>query len=273
MRNERLFPSEDLDLTPPSGDRWSDWETAEHGPDPRPPWVITEGAATDTELGVLKTGKEADVHLLERAVPGTERRCLLAAKRYRTAEHKMFHRDAGYLEGRRVRRSRETRAMANRTAFGRELLADQWAAAEFAALGRLWAGGAPVPYPVSRSGRELLLEFVGDADGTAAPRLAQVRPSPEQLADLWEQLVGALLALAGLGLAHGDLSPYNLLVHDDRLVLIDLPQVVDVVGNPGGMDFLARDVRNVTAWFAARGLPAATGDPDELLARLIGVLW
>lgn len=269
MRNERLF-EEDHDLTPPSGDRWSDWDTADHGPDPRPAWVVVDGAATDTEFGVLKTGKEADVHLLERAVPGTDRRCLLAAKRYRTPEHRMFHRDAGYLEGRRVRRSRETRAMATRTAFGRELIADQWAAAEFVALGRLWAAGAPVPYPVSRSGRELLLEFVGRPDGTAAPRLAQVRPTPDQLADLWEQLVEALLALAGLGLAHGDLSPYNLLVHDDRLVLIDLPQVVDVVGNPGGMAFLARDVRNVCAWFTGRGLPA---DPDELLARLIGVLW
>lgn len=124
----------------------------------------------------------------------------------------------------------------------------------------------PFPY-------ELLLEFVGAPDGTAAQRLAQVRPSPEQLGDLWEQLVDALLALAGLGLTHGDLSPYNLLVHDGRPVLIDLPQAVDVVGNPGGMDFLDRDVRNVTTWFAARGLPAEKGDPEELLARLIGVLW
>jgi RIO kinase 1 len=254
---------------PPSGDRWSTWDGAEHGPRPRPGWVITEHAAVDTELGVLKTGKEADVHLLERAVPGTDRRTLLAAKRYRSAEHRMFHRDAGYLEGRRVRRSRETRAMARRTGFGRDLLAGQWAGAEFAALSRLWATGVAVPYPVQVAGTELLLEFVGSPDGDAAPRLAQLRPDPDELADLWRQLVAALLGLAGHGLAHGDLSAYNLLVHDGRLVLIDLPQVVDVVGNPQGPAFLARDVARVGEWFAARGLPSDVGDPGALLAELL----
>ena len=140
--------------------------------------MITDHAAVDTELGVLKTGKEADVHLVERAVPGTAHSVLLAAKRYRSAEHRMFHRDAGYVEGRRVRRSRETRAMARRTEFGRDLLAGQWAAAEFAALARLWSDGVAVPYPVSLAGSELLLEFVGSPDGSAAPRLAQLRPDP-----------------------------------------------------------------------------------------------
>src|SRR6185312_5600232 len=97
----------------------------------------------------------------------------------RTPEHRLFHRDAGYLEGRRVRATRVNRAMANRTAFGREAVAGQWATAEFA--------------------------------------------------DLWRQLVEALTTLARVGLAHGDLSAFNLLVHEGRLVLIDLPQVVDVV--------------------------------------------
>jgi RIO kinase 1 len=253
---------------PPEGDRWSTWDGAEHGPRPRPQWVVTEHAAVDTELGVLKTGKEADVHLVERAVPGTERRTLMAAKRYRTAEHRMFHRDAGYLEGRRVRRSREMRAMANRTAFGRDILAGQWANAEFAALSRLWADGVAVPYPVQCSGTELLLEFVGDADGTAAPRLAQLRPTEDELCDLWHQLADALLGLARHGLTHGDLSAYNVLVADGRLVLIDLPQVVDVVGNPQGPGFLARDVRRIGEWFTARGLPAQAGSPEALLADL-----
>jgi RIO kinase 1 len=90
---------------------------------------------------VLKTGKEADVHLLERAVPGTDRGCLLAAKRYRDPDHRLFHRDAGYLEGRRVRRSRENRAMANRTSFGRQVIAGQWASVEFGVLCRLWEAG------------------------------------------------------------------------------------------------------------------------------------
>jgi RIO kinase 1 len=253
---------------PPEGDRWSTWDAAEHGPHPRPPWVVTEHAAVDTELGVIKTGKEADVHLVERAVPGTERRTLMAAKRYRTAEHRMFHRDAGYLEGRRVRRSRETRAMAGRTSFGRDLLSGQWASAEFAALSRLWSDGVAVPYPVQCSGTELMLEFVGDDDGTAAPRLAQLRPDGDELSDLWHQLVDALLGLARHGLTHGDLSAYNLLVHDGRLLLIDLPQVVDVIGNPQGPEFLTRDVRRIGEWFTARGLRPEVGTAEALLEEL-----
>ena len=257
---------------PPAGDRWSTWDGAVHGPRPRPSWVVTEHGAVDTELGVLKTGKEADVHLLERAVPGTTRRVLLAAKRYRTAEHRMFHRDAGYLEGRRVRNSREMRAMERRTEFGRDLLSGQWAGAEFAALSRLWADGVAVPYPVQLAGTELLLEFVGSPDGAAAPRLAQLRPDPDLLADLWRQLVDALRGLARHGLTHGDLSAYNVLVHDSRLVLIDLPQVVDVVGNPQGPAFLHRDVARVTGWFAARGLPDAAGAEAGLLDELCAEL-
>jgi RIO kinase 1 len=274
-RREPAEPEPDLDA-PAAGDRWSTWDLSaagERGPRPYPEWLVTALAAVDTELGVLKTGKEADVHLVERAVPGGGPGCLLAAKRYRDPDHRLFHRDAGYLEGRRVRRSRETRAMANRTGFGRQVIAGQWAGAEFAVLCRLWEagqqlGGQLVPYPVQLLGTEVLMEFVGDPEtGQAAPRLAQLRPAGAALADLWEQLVNAMSLLARLGLAHGDLSPYNLLVHEGRLVLIDLPQVVDVVANPQGPDLLARDVRVVCDWFAARGLPGA--DPAALTATLL----
>jgi RIO kinase 1 len=259
---------------PDTGDRWSSWEAAEHGPEPIPEWVVTEHAAVDDELGILKTGKEADVHLVRRAVPGTGRSVLLAVKRYRDADHRLFHRDAGYLEGRRVRRSREMRAMENRTSFGRQMIAGQWAAAEFAALSRLWhigrtMGGIHVPYPVQLLGTELMLEFIGGDDGQAAPRLAQARPEPAELLDLWRQMIEALTVLARCGLAHGDLSPYNILVHEGRLILIDLPQIVDVIANPQGRDFLSRDVRVVSAWFAARGLPAELADPDPLIATLL----
>lgn len=255
-----------LDDAPVTGDRWSTWDVARRGPAPHPMWLVTDLAAVDTELGIIKTGKEADVHLVQRAVPGTSRSCLLAAKRYRSTEHRLFHRDAGYLEGRRVRRSRETRAMARRTAFGRDLLAGQWAVAEFTALGRLWRLGAPVPYPVQLHGTELLLEYLDEADGQAAPRLAQLRPGPARLRELWDQLIDALLILIDEGLAHGDLSPFNLLVHRGRLVLIDLPQVVDLVANPQGQAFLARDIQIVTCWFADRGLPAQIVDAG--LSRL-----
>ncbi|MFE9750784.1 serine protein kinase RIO [Saccharothrix saharensis] len=256
--------------TPPDGDRWSTWGDADQGPKPHPEWLVTDLSAVDRELGIVKTGKEADVFLLERAMPGTDRSCLLAAKRYRSNDHRLFHRDAGYLEGRRMRRSREMRAMANRSAFGRNLIAERWAVAEFAALATLWQRGAPVPYPVQRDGTELLLEFVG-TDGAAAPRLAQLRPEPDELLGLWRQLVDALSVMASAGLAHGDLSAFNLMVHDGRLVVIDLPQVVDLVANPRGPEFLERDVRNVAGWFTARGLPPELAEPHEVTEMLLEV--
>ncbi|WP_438862201.1 serine protein kinase RIO [Paractinoplanes aksuensis] len=262
---------EDPDL-PDTGDGWSTWDGALHGPVPRPDWVRTEHAAVDTELGMLKTGKEADVYLVRREVPDTDKVSMLAAKRYRDGDHRLFHRDAGYLEGRRVRRSREMRAMTNRTSFGKEMIAGQWAMAEFGALTHLWqvgleSGLVRVPYPVQLIGTELMMEFIGDWEtGEAAPRLAQVRADPDQLADLWRQMADALSVLARAQVAHGDLSPYNTMVHEGRLVLIDLPQIVDVVANPQGGDFIARDVRNVSAWFTQRGLKV---DADELLERLL----
>ncbi|MEV0584939.1 RIO1 family regulatory kinase/ATPase [Nonomuraea sp. NPDC050310] len=258
-------PEPDPDL-PPSGDRWSTWDQStptERGPKPHPVWLVTELAAVDTELGILKTGKEADVHLLSRAVPDTDRACLLAAKRYRDSEHRLFHRDAGYLEGRAVKESRMNRAMAKRTSFGMRLIASQWAQAEFSALCRLWELGLPVPYPVQIVGTEILQEFIGTSDGFAAPRLANVS---EGLESLWEQLVEAMVRLAHEGLAHGDLSAYNLLVRDGRLIIIDLPQIVDVISHPTGPDFLDRDARNVATWFASKGVTAA--DPDTLATLL-----
>ena len=179
------FGSETFGL--PEGDRWSTWDQSaptERGPQPHPDWLVTDLAAVDTELGILKTGKEAGVFLLRRGVPGTGRYCLLAAKRYRAAEHRMFQRDSEYLEGRRVRESRVNRAIAARSAAGRAMISTQWARAEFAALSQLCAAGLPVPYPVQILQTELLLEFIGEPDGTAAPRLAEIRPAGAELASL-----------------------------------------------------------------------------------------
>jgi RIO kinase 1 len=263
------FSFDSLPDAPPEGERWSSWDGATHGPQPRPDWVITALGAVESDLGVLKTGKEADVHVLRRWLPdGTTTPAVdsfLAAKRYRTGEHRMFHRDAGYQEGRRVRRSREMRAMARRTEFGKELLSGQWAMAEFEALGALWGMGLPVPYPVQLNDREMLMEFIG-TDGEAAPRLVQTRPGPELLADLFEQLRRSMLVLAQRGWTHGDLSPYNVLLHGEQLVIIDWPQIVDIIGNPKGFEFLERDVVNMCRWFVSKGLPV---DEGELLGDLI----
>jgi RIO kinase 1 len=260
----------DVDLTdedpdaPESVDApYSSYDVATHGPGPIPGWLVTALSARDTRLGPLKSGKEADVSLLERAVPGGPG-CLLAVKTYRGAEHRLFHRDAGYQEGRRVRRSRETRAMAKRTTFGRDLLAGQWAVAEFGALCALWSSGARVPYPVQIIGSELMMQFIGSPDGTAAPRLAAYDASSAEFTDLWHDLVATLEVLAGDGMTHGDLSAYNVLVDSDGCVLIDLPQVVDLIGNPQGVAFLQRDCRVIADFFARRGVTAADG---ELLAE------
>jgi RIO kinase 1 len=258
---------------PGEGQRWSTWSEVvkgAHGPLPRPSWVITSDAALDTELGVLKTGKEADVFLIERAVPGVpDQSALMAAKRYRDREHRNFHRDAGYLEGRTVRRSRDQRAISLRSRYGVQVLAGQWAMAEFAALCQLWSIGVPVPYPVQVDGSEILMEFIGHGR-QAAPRLAQLRPNADELADYFEQVTAAMRALAASGQAHGDLSAYNLLVDEGRVILIDLPQVVDVVSNPAGMQYLQRDCHNVCAWFGARG---HRRDPEELFGELVGAAF
>ena len=164
----------------------------------------------------------------------------------------MFHRDAGYQEGRRTRKSRDARAMAKRTGYGREIAAGKWALAEFDALSRFWQLGAPVPYPVQLAGSELMLEFIGDPDGAAAPRLAQCRPSRSELDDLFTQCVDAMRLFAQAGYAHGDLSAYNLLVQHGRLVVIDVPQVVDIVANPQGASYLS-----ATARTSAAGSPRA----------------
>jgi RIO kinase 1 len=254
---------------PPEGETWSSWDGALHGPNPRPAWVITDLGAVDEDLGILKTGKEADVHVVRRWVPRgntedtADNAVYMAAKRFRDSDHRMFHRDAGYLEGRRVRRSRETRAMARRTDFGKAMISSQWASAEFNALAQLWGFGLPVPYPVQISGTEVLMEFIGD-QGQAAPRLAQTRPEPALLVELFEQFRTVTCELARRGWAHGDLSAFNVLLHGDRLVIIDWPQIVDIIGNPRGPEFLQRDCHNMCAWFAGRGLVV---DEEELFGE------
>jgi RIO kinase 1 len=248
--------------------RWSTWHSVEplcRGPEPRPDWVVTSQAAIDTELGILKTGKEADVFLLERAVPDEDASVVMAAKRYRGEEHRTFHRSAAYTEGRRTRNSRDTRALARKTAHGRSVAAGQWALAEWESLKRLWSLGLPVPYPVQLDGTELLMEWVTH-EGDSAPRLAQTRPARDLLECYFDQVRDVLAELARHGIVHGDLSPYNILAAGERLVVIDLPQVVDLVGNPSGPDFLLRDCTNVCTWFRARGLEV---DEHDLFGELL----
>lgn len=261
--------------------RWSTWpetaRTLDRGPQPHPDWVVQHAGAIDTELGSLKSGKEADAHLIHRGLPPEHRtgdpgeETLLVAKRYRTAQHVGAGRGAAYLEGRRTRETRAQRAIAKGTAFGREAAAARWARLEFDTLCRLHTAGLPVPYPVQIHGTELLMEFIGvDAEGgiLAAPRLHTQHADETTLRRWAEQLREAVLGFAGLGLVHGDLSPYNVLV-DNRdggqgdLVVIDVPQTLDLVANPNGRDFLRRDCENLCTWLRGQGCPPELADADR----------
>ncbi|WP_269938380.1 serine protein kinase RIO [Arthrobacter sp. HY1533] len=262
-----------LDDSLAENQRWSTWPGLEklmRGPAPYPEFVIEDAAAVDTDLGVLKTGKEADVFLVERATES--RSALLAAKRYRSAEQRLFHRSSAYTEGRSVRRSRDARALKNGSSYGREVEAARWANAEWTYLRMAHENGIPVPYPVQICGNEILMEFIEDPEnpGVAAPRLQASTPDRERLELYWEQLVDAMTGLARMGFAHGDLSPYNVLAAGDRLVVIDLPQLVDLAGNLQGAELLARDCRNMCAWFNARGLEV---DDGHLLGGLLAEAW
>jgi RIO kinase 1 len=264
-------PDHDDALGP--GRRWSTWLDVEplcRGPQPRPGWVVTSQGAIDTELGILKSGKEADAFLLERADPHhPERAAVMVAKRYRASEHRSFQRSAAYTEGRSTRRSRDERALKRKSTWGRTVAQSAWATAEWAALVRCHELGLPVPYPVQIDGTELLMEWIcveGEEGYETAPRLAQTRPGPALLASLFDQLREAMHTLAQAGFVHGDLSAYNLLVAGERLVVIDLPQVVDLVGNAAGPDFLLRDCTNVCTWFRSRGLDV---DEQALYAELL----
>lgn len=265
-------PRDDVDAGDPDR-RYSNYWDLERlcrGPDPVPDWVVTDNGAIDTDLGILKTGKEADVFLVQRAATdGSGAQVTMAAKRYRDDQHRAFHRSAAYTESRRARKSRDTRAVNRKSAHGRSVRAAMWVSAEWEALKRYWSAGVPVPYPVQVDGNEILMEFIG-SDGQGAPRLAQVRPSAELLEHYFVQLREAMLQLASLGWAHGDLSPFNILADGEQLVLIDLPQVVDIAANPQGMEFLLRDCTNVCSWFTGRGLEV---DPQELFGELVAHLW
>ncbi|MEO8220099.1 MAG: RIO1 family regulatory kinase/ATPase [Specibacter sp.] len=262
-----------LDDSLAANQRWSTWPELEklmRGPAPYPEFVIEDAAAVDTDLGILKTGKEADVFLLERATES--RSALFAAKRYRSAEQRLFHRSSTYTEGRSVRRSRDARAIKNGSSYGREVEAARWADAEWTYLRMAHENGIPVPYPLQICGTEIMMEFIEDPElpGAAAPRLQSVNPSRDRLEDYWEQLVDAMSGFARMGYAHGDLSPYNVLAAGDRLVVIDLPQLVDLAGNVQGAELLARDCRNMCAWFNARGLKV---DDGQLLGGLLAEAW
>jgi RIO kinase 1 len=136
---------------------------------------------------------------------------------------------------------------------------------EYLMLRRAWEAGVSVPYPVEQTDHGLLMEYIGD-ESMAAPKLVQAGLKADALASAWAQLLANLRALTEAGLVHADLSVYNLLWWEGRLVLIDLPQAVEFTTNADAWDLLHRDVANVGEWFTRRGLPV---DVEEVYADLL----
>lgn len=250
---------------------------------PAPSHLILEDYRSDTELGMLKAGKEAEVWVLERTA-NDGRTCLLADKRYIPPEQRAFKADIAYrahrrsdglardrggaLRARAGGRARQL-AMDQRTAYGRKELHKQWVSTEFAMLQRLWDAGAPVPYAIATDGASIVMEYIGDHDG-AAPRLAQLRTERNEMATLAEQARDALLGFARAGIVHADLSAYNVLVWRERTVVIDLPQAVPFLGNTAATEFLHRDCVNLFGWFARKGVDI---DPEEVFVDALNVLF
>jgi RIO kinase 1 len=244
---------------------------------PTPEWLVPE-PYTDVELGVLKTGKEAQIDVVERT-SDDGRSCLLARKLYvprKVAAKGMleamgvqrassFTNDVQYREGRQFRKSRDRRAVESMSTYGKKLLQDRWTNHEQDEMARLWHAGVNVPYPVSYADDVYYLEYIGAPDG-AAPQLAAARLDRARLEDAWDQLVDGLRLMTAEGIAHADLSAYNLLWWNERLVFIDFPQAVDLAANPSGLDFLHRDVQNVCRFFERRGVEH---DPEEVFADLV----
>ncbi len=230
---------------------------------PTPAWLIDAGYQ-DRHLGVLKSGKEAEVFLVERS--SADRSCLLAHKRYRPrnpgkgelqelgfSKGTVYRNDAVYRRGWHLR-TRDQRAVDRGTDHGHDVTAAMWPANELAMLGRAWAAGANVPYPVERTEDGLLMEFIGDESLVAAPRLVNAALDRAALGQAWQQLLADLRRLTRAGVVHADLSVYNLLWWKGRVVVIDFPQAVHAITNPAAADLLHRDVVNVATWFGNRGL-------------------
>jgi RIO kinase 1 len=191
----------------------------------------------------LKSGKEADVFVVR---VGDDTRC---AKIYKEATHRSFRQAVDYTENRKVKNSRQARAMAKGTRYGRAQQEEAWQSAEVDALYRLAGAGVRVPKPYNFHEGVLLMELVADAAGDAAPRLNDAVISAEEALDHHANLLREVVRMLCAGVVHGDLSEFNILLAEDGPVIIDLPQAVDAAGNNHAPRMLMRDVNNLRNFF------------------------
>jgi len=204
--------------------------------------LIDEGLI-DAVARQLMSGKEATVYVVH---CGDDTRC---AKVYKEATHRSFRQAVDYTENRKVKNSRQARAMAKGTRFGREAQEAAWQSAEVDALYRLAAAGVRVPKPYNFHDGVLLMELVTDEHGDAAPRLNDVLFTPQQALQHHATLITEVVRMLCAGVVHGDLSEFNILLGADGPVIIDLPQAVDAAGNNHASRMLLRDVGNLRDFF------------------------
>jgi RIO kinase 1 len=200
---------------------------------------LIDDGVIDEVIRSLKSGKEATVYVVR---TGTQLRC---AKVYRDMAQRSFQKRAQYQEGRKVRGSRQARAMSKSTRYGRKEQEAAWKNAEVDALYQLVAADVRVPRPYGYFNDVLIMELVTDLEGNPAPRLGEVDLSPEIAREYHGFLVRQIVRMLSIGLIHGDLSEFNVLVAPDGPVIIDLPQAVNAAGNNGALAMLERDVNNI----------------------------
>jgi RIO kinase 1 len=200
---------------------------------------LIDDGVIDEVLRSLKSGKEATVYVVR---TGSQVRC---AKVYRDMAQRSFQKRAQYQEGRKVRGSRQARAMSKSTRFGRKEQESAWKNAEVDALYKLVAADVRVPKPYGYFNDVLIMELVTDAAGHPAPRLGEVDLSAELAREYHQFLIRQIVRMLSLGLIHGDLSEFNVLVAPDGPVIIDLPQAVNAAGNNNAFAMLERDVNNI----------------------------
>jgi RIO kinase 1 len=200
---------------------------------------LIDDGVIDEVLRSLKSGKEATVYVVRSGEH------MLCAKVYRDMGQRSFQKRATYQEGRKIRGSRQARAMGKRSRFGRKEQEAAWKNAEVDALYQLVAADVRVPKPFGYFNDVLLMEMVTDASGDPAPRLSEVDLSRETALEYHAFLMRQVVRMLAIGLIHGDLSEFNVLVGQDGPVIIDLPQVVNAAGNNGALAMLQRDVNNL----------------------------
>jgi len=204
--------------------------------------ALIDDGVIDEVLRPLKSGKEAAVYVVR---SGDEVRC---AKVYKDMAQRSFQQRVQYQEGRKVRGSRESRAVGKASKYGRKQQETAWKNTEVDALYLLRDAGVRVPEPFGYYHGVLVMELVTDAEGFSAARLGEVVLEPEQARQFHQTLVRQVVRMLCCGLIHGDLSPYNVLVGPDGPVVIDFPQVVSAGGNNAARSMLLRDVNNLTAY-------------------------